>query len=137
MSGSKPVPAPGISAIRAHDDVVLASMALKDGTDRARLSRFHDDIWDLDPAIFHVTARNAFRTIDFSGIACPLERLTAKEYIYAWLNELLPDRAGRLRPLSTRTALATLRRFMTFVRERSGRFDAAYINQETLDAYLH
>ncbi|ODU35466.1 MULTISPECIES: hypothetical protein [Sphingomonadaceae] len=137
MSGSKPVPAPGISAIRAHDDVVLASMALKDGTDRARLSRFHDDIWDLDPAIFHVTARNAFRTIDFSGIACPLERLTAKEYIYAWLNELLPDRAGRLRPLSTRTALATLRRFMTFARERSGRFDAAYINQETLDAYLH
>jgi len=29
MSGSKPVPAPGISAIRAHDDVVLDSMALE------------------------------------------------------------------------------------------------------------
>lgn len=136
MSGSQPALAPGISAIRGRDDVVLASMALKDGTDSARLSRFHEDIWDIDPAIFHVTARNAFRTIDFSGIACPVERLTAKEYIYAWLNELLPDRAGRLRPLSTRTALATLRRFMAFVRERVGRFDARIIDQTMLDAYL-
>ncbi|AIT79768.1 MULTISPECIES: hypothetical protein [Novosphingobium] len=136
MSESQPALAPGLSAIRAHDDVVLASMALKDGTDRAKLSRFHDDIWDIDPAIIHVTARNAFRTIDFSGIACPIERLTAKEYIYAWLNELLPDRAGRLRPLSTRTALATLCRFMAFVRERVGRFDVRIIDQALLDGYL-
>ncbi|PAL21817.1 hypothetical protein [Sphingopyxis sp. GW247-27LB] len=136
MSGVEPVLAPGVSAIRSSDDVVLASMALKEGVDREALSRFHEDVWDLDPAIFHVTARNAFRTIDFGGIACPIERLTAKEYIYAWLNELLPDRAGRLRPLATRAALATLCRFMAFVRERTGRFDADAIDQAMLDAYL-
>lgn len=136
MSGIEPALATGASTIRSADDVVLASMALKKGTDREGLSRFGEDVWDLDPAIFHITARNAFRTIDFRGIACPVERLTAKEYIYAWLNELLPDRAGRLRPLSTRAALATLCRFMAFVRERLGRFDAGAIDQNLLDAYL-
>ena len=65
-----------------------------------------------------------------------MERLTAKEYIYAWLNERLPDRSGRLRPLSARAALATLRQFMAFVREREGQFDAALIDQDLLDAYL-
>ncbi len=124
------------STIRANDEVVLASMKLKEGTDRAALSRFGEDVWDLDPAIFHVTARNTFRTIDFRGIACPVERLTAKEYIYAWLNELLPDRATRLRPLGARAALADLRQFMTFVRERQGRFDGALIDQDLLDAWL-
>lgn len=83
-----------------------------------------------------MTARNAFKTIDFTDIACPVERLTAKEYIFAWLNERLPDRSGRLRPLSARAALATLRQFMAFVREREGRFDAVLIDQDLLDAYL-
>ena len=124
------------SAIRSESDIVLCSMKLKEGTDRERLSRFGDDVWNLGPAIFHVTARNAFRTIDFTDIACPVERLTAKEYIYAWLNERLPDRSGRLRPLSARAALASLRQFMAFVREREGRFDAALIDQDLLDAYL-
>ncbi len=136
MSRVEPGLATGVSTIRSGEDVVLASMALKEGTDRDRLSRFGEDVWDLDPAIFHITARNAFRTINFRPITCPVERLTAKEYIYAWLNELLPDRAGRLRPLSTRAALATLCRFMAFVRERLGRFDAGIIDQALLDAYL-
>ncbi|MGV1833024.1 hypothetical protein [Agrobacterium vitis] len=124
------------SAIRSQNDIVLCSMKLKDGTDRETLSRFGDDVWNLDPAIFHMTARNAFRTINFTNIACPVERLTAKEYIFAWLNERLPDRSERLRPLSARAALATLGHFMAFVREREGRFDAAFIDQDLLDAYL-
>lgn len=128
--------APLTSAFRSADDIVLASMPLREGTDRSCLSRFGDDVWDMDPAIFHMTARNAFRTIDFGGITCPVERLTAKEYIYAWLNERLPDRAARLRPLSTRAALATLRQLMAFVRERLGVFDAAAIDQDLLDAWL-
>jgi hypothetical protein len=135
MSAIARTSAPLASARRSADDIVLASMPLKDGADRSRLSRFGEDIWDMDPAIFQMTARNAFRSIDFGGIACPIERLTAKEYIYAWLNERLPDRAARLRPLSTRAALATLRRFMNFVRDRLGTFDAAAIDQELLDAY--
>lgn len=136
MTATNLAPATTSSAIRSQNDIVLCSMRLKEGTDPQMLSRFGDDVWNLDPAIFHVTARNAFRTIDFTGIACPAERLTAKEYIYAWLNERLPDRSGRLRPLSARAALATLRQFMAFVREREGRFDSALIDQDLLDAYL-
>mgnify|MGYP004449798449 CR=1 FL=1 len=136
MRGREPALAPLRSAKRPADAIVLAAMALKEGANRERLSRFDEDVWDLDPAIFHITARNAFRTIDFGSIACPVERLTAKEYIYAWLNEALPDRSGRLRPLSTRSALAVLRRFMTFVRERLGRFEVDAIDQNLLDAYL-
>lgn len=136
MRGREQALAPVQSTKRSSDDIVLAAMALKDGTNRERLSRFGEDVWDLDPAIFHITARNAFRTVDFGPIACPVERLAAKEYIYAWLNEPLPDRLGRLRPLSTRSALAVLRRFMTFVRERLGRFAVDAIDQDLLDAYL-
>jgi len=136
MSKIESILAQGASAIRLDDDVVLTSMALKEGVDREKLSRFHEDVWDLDPAIFHITARSAFRTVNFRGIVCTVERLTAKEYIYAWLNELLPDRANRLRPLSTRAALATLCRFMAFARNKRGKFDAGAIDQRQLDAYL-
>ncbi|HLP68644.1 MAG TPA: hypothetical protein VK181_14105 [Rhizobium sp.] len=124
------------SNIRSDTDIVLASMKLKEGTDREALSRFGDDVWKLDPAIFQEMARHAFRTIDFTTIVCPVEKLTAKEYIYAWLNERLPDRSQRLRPLRARSALGTLLQFMTFVREREGRFDPALIDQDLLDAYL-
>ena len=75
------------SIVRSLDDVVLKSMALAKATHRGSLSRFGDDVWDMEPAIFHVTARNAFRTVDFTAIVCPVEKLMAKEYIYAWLDE--------------------------------------------------
>ncbi|MGE4302714.1 MAG: hypothetical protein AB7E24_01625 [Novosphingobium sp.] len=136
MRGTETAFTPVHSTKRVPDAIVLASMTLKEGTDRDKLSRFGDDVWDLDPAIFQITARNAFRTIDFRSIACPVERLTAKEYIYASLNESFPDRAGRLRPLATRAALAVLRQFLTFVRERLGRFDVGAIDQDLLDTYL-
>lgn len=136
MSATKLATATAPSAQRSETDIVLCAMKLKEGTDRQVLSRFGDDVWNLDPAIFHVTARNACRKVDFTTIACPMERLTAKEFIYAWLNERLPDRSGRLRPLSAQATLSSLRRFMAFVRERQGRFDAALIDQDLLDAYL-
>ncbi|WP_292053724.1 hypothetical protein [Mesorhizobium sp.] len=103
---------------------------------REALSRFNDDIWDMEPAIFHVTARNAFRTVDFSGIVCPSEKLMAKEYIFAWLNERLPDGGARLRPVSAHSALMELMRFVTFTREKLGRFDVSLIDQELIDAWL-
>ncbi|OAI31622.1 hypothetical protein A1351_21115 [Methylosinus sp. R-45379] len=136
MTATNVLRAAAPSTIRSPSDIVLCSMKLQEGTNPETLSRFGDDVWNLDPAIFHLTARNAFRTIGFTDIACPVERLTAKEYIFAWLNERLPDRSGRLRPLSARAALATLRQFMAFVREREGRFDAALVDQDLLDSYL-
>ncbi|WP_046801819.1 hypothetical protein [Agrobacterium sp. LC34] len=115
-----------VSRIRADDDIVLASMPLRDGTDRATLSRFADNVWDMAPAMFNM-ARKAFRTVDFSVIPCAAERLLAKEYIYAWMNERLAYGEPRLRPVSGHSALATLRRFLDFVRSRIGRFDLAVV----------
>jgi len=111
-------------------------MKIADGVPVETLSRFGDDIWDLSPAIFHVTARRVARKITFAGIVCPVERLTAKEYIFAWLNERLPDPAGRLQPLQARAALGSLRQFMGFVRDRHGRFDPALVDQVVLDDWL-
>jgi hypothetical protein len=114
----------------------LKAGALTKDTARETLSRFEEDIWDMEPAIFHVTARNAFRTVDFSGIACPGEKLMAKEYIFAWLNERLPDGGARLRPVSAHSALMELMRFVTFTREKLGRFHVSLIDQELIDVWL-
>jgi hypothetical protein len=124
------------SAIRSADDIVLARLKINEGVLPQSLSQFADDIWDLGPAIFSRTARRRACKIAFSGIVCPVERLTAKEYIFAWLTERLPDPAGRLPPLQAQTALGALRRFMDFVRNREGRFDPAFIDQSLLDDWL-
>lgn len=123
-----------VSRIRAEDDIVLASMPLRDGTDRATLSRFGADVWEMAPAIFNMT-RKAFLTIDFSVIPCPAERLLAKEYIHAWMNERLADGEPRLRPVAGHRALAMLRRFLDFVRSGSGRLDLAAVDQDLIDTY--
>lgn len=125
-----------VSAIRDRNDIVLGTMRIAEGVNIETLSRFGDDIWDLGTAIFHVTARRVARKITFAGIACPVERLTAKEYIFAWLNERLPDPAGRLQPLQARATLGALRKFMGFVRGRHGRFDPALVDQVVLDDWL-
>jgi integrase len=125
-----------VSAVRSAGDIVLGRMKIAEGVNIETLSRFGDDIWDLGPAIFNVTARRVARKITFAGIACPVERLTAKEYIFAWLNERLPDPAGRLQPLQARAALGALRQFMGFVRGRHGRFEPAFVDQVVLDDWL-
>ena len=125
-----------VSAVRGVNDIVLATMKIADGVQVETLSRFGEDIWDLGPAIFQVTARRVARKITFTGIVCQVERLTAKEYIFAWLNERLPDPAGRLQPLQARAALGSLRQFMGFVRGRHGRFDPALVDQAVLDDWL-
>lgn len=119
----------------AARDIVLRSMPLKSGTDRLTLSQFGEDRWDLRPAIFQIRARYVPKAIDFGVIDCPVERLVAKEYIYAWLNERLPDRLRRLPPLSVPSELNNLLRFMAFVRERLGWFDAQSIDQALIDEY--
>lgn len=123
------------SLYRAAADVLLASMPLHDGTDRATLSRFGDDCWDLSPAIFQTRVATSERQLDFITIECPIERLTAKEYVYAGLNERFFDGRRPLRPISARNALRDLIRFMVFVRGQLGRFDIQMIDQDLLDAF--
>lgn len=123
------------SRYRSPDDIVLSSMPISKDTDRARLSRFGDDRWDMTPGIFQTRARSFSRELDFTSIDCPVERLTAKEYIYASLNERLSDGRSRLRPSATVIALRDLRRFMIFVCDRLGTFDVGMIDQELSDAF--
>lgn len=120
---------------RSPDDIVLASMPLREDTDCTLPSRFGDDCWNMAPGIFQTHARHVHRKLDFSEIGCPVERLAAKEYIYAALNERLTDGRPRLRPAAARAALRDLQRFMVFARDRVGLFDAAKIDQELVDAY--
>ena len=49
------------SRIRRNDELVLATQALKAGTDETMLSRFGDDRWDLAPAIFRENVRVPLR----------------------------------------------------------------------------
>jgi hypothetical protein len=135
----RPEPSSGLyraSSIRAAEDIVLARLKITEGVPIETLSRFGDGVWDLSPAIFHVPVRPVQGKVDFTGIDCPVERLTAKEYIFAWLNERIADPAGRLQPLQARTALTMLRQFMAFMHGRQGRFAPALIDQPLLDDWL-
>lgn len=125
-----------LSRIRRPDDIVLASMPLREDADRSVLSRFAEDVWSMDAAIFRVTVR-LYRTISFESILCPVEKLTAKEYIYAWLNERFPDRSERLSPSTARVAMVGLCQFMAFVCDRIGTFDVSAIDQDLLDEWRH
>lgn len=123
------------SLVRCAADVVLASMPLRDDTDRERLSRFGDDHWDMTPAIFQSRLRACRARLDFARIDCPAERLLAKEYIFARLNQRLGHRDLRLRPHRARDELNHLLRFTSFVRQRLGGLDIGLIDQELIDAY--
>ncbi len=126
---------PPASAHRCTDDIVLISMPLRDDVNRETLSRFGEDHWDMQPAILSSHGRRLAHVLDFTEIACPLERLTAKEYIFASLNIRFGGKARRLHPGSARAALLKLQRFVSFVRVRNGQFDVSTIDQETIDAY--
>ena len=54
-----------VSLLRRDDELVLATQALKPGTDETSLSRFGDDRWDLAPAVFRENAPHALTVVDF------------------------------------------------------------------------
>jgi hypothetical protein len=74
------------SRIRRDDELVLATPALKAGTNETTLSRFGDDRWDLAPAIFRENVARSVTAVNFSELHDPLQRLTAKEFLWARLN---------------------------------------------------
>ena len=125
-----------VSKYRRDDEPVLAAMPLKPGSDPAMLSRFGDDRWNLHPAIFRENLPTTHRTLDFTTIADPLQRLTAKEYLWARLNERRPGYQDRLAPSYAYVTLRTLRPFMTFVQAQTGAFIVAAVDQDLLDAFL-
>jgi hypothetical protein len=125
------------SRIRRDDEPVLATQVLKAGTDEARLSRFGDDRWDLAPAIFRENVPRSSTVVNFAALHDPLHRLTAKEFLWARLNEPSPSPTqARLAPTCVRAALADLTKFMAFVSRHLGVFALHKVDQVLLDAYL-
>jgi hypothetical protein len=125
------------SRIRRDDELVLATQALKAGTNETTLSRFGDDRWDLAPAIFRENAARSVTVVNFSALHDPLQRLTAKEFLWARLNEPSPcPTQARMAPTCARSALADLTKFMAFVCGYLGVFALHQVDQTLLDAYL-
>jgi hypothetical protein len=125
------------SRIRRDDELVLATQVLKAGTNETTLSRFADDRWDLAPAIFRENVPRSIAAVDFTALHDPLQRLTAKEFLWARLNEPSPcPTQARMAPTCVRAALADLTRFMVFVSRHVGVFALHKVDQTLLDAYL-
>ncbi|MDA9391613.1 hypothetical protein WN73_13400 [Bradyrhizobium sp. CCBAU 45394] len=123
--------------MRRDDERVLATHALKPGTNEACLSHFRDDRWDLAPAIFRENVQQSTTVVDFTALADPLQRLTAKEFIWARLNEPSPSPTrARMSPTVARWALSNLAGFMAFVARQAGTFAMHLVDQAMLDAYL-
>jgi integrase len=125
------------SRIRRDGELVLATQVLKAGTNETTLSRFGNDRWDLAPAIFRENVPRSITIVNFTTLHDPLRRLTAKEFLWARLNEPSPyPRQARMAPTCARAALADLTRFMAFVSRHVGAFALHKVDQTLLDAYL-
>jgi hypothetical protein len=132
-----PIDTWAISQRRRANEIVLATHALKPGTEEQPLSQFVDDQWDLSPAIFRENAPRSITAIDFTTLDDPWQRLTAKEFIWARLNEPSPyPRQVRMAPTMARATLFTVSRFMAFVAGHAGMFATRLVDQALLDAYL-
>jgi hypothetical protein len=119
------------------DTLVLLRRALRPGTDAARLSRFSDDRWSLDPAVFEDHAKA--RSLNFALVPQAL-RLEAKHYVWQLLNHHQPramPRAAATRP-AVSTILASFPHFKAFATWLSGRGVVSFgqVTLELLDGYL-
>ncbi|MCR5857374.1 hypothetical protein [Mesorhizobium sp. J428] len=125
------------SKYRRADELVLATQTLRPDADPERLSRFGDDRWDLRPAIFRENVPRGLTSVDFGVIADPLQRLTAKEFLWARMNEASPlPTQPRMAPTTARTTLTGIASFMDFVARECGRFSMHAVDQPLLDAHL-
>ncbi|RUV32469.1 hypothetical protein EOA86_02340 [Mesorhizobium sp. M5C.F.Ca.IN.020.32.2.1] len=137
MASTTPTETWAISRTRRADEIVLATHELKPGTEETSLSRFIDDRWDLAPAIFRENVPRSLVTVDFTNLEDPWQQLTAKEFIWARMNEASPlPTQARLAPTMARATLHMLSGFMAFVAHHAGRFAMHLVDQALLDAYL-
>jgi hypothetical protein len=119
------------------DTLVLLRRALRPGTDAAGFSRFSDDRWSLDHAVFEDHAKA--RSLNFALVPQAL-RLEAKHYVWQLLNHEKPramPRAAATRP-AVSTILASFPHFKAFATWLSGRGVTPFgqVTLELLDGYL-
>ncbi|MCX5203922.1 hypothetical protein OG897_21005 [Streptomyces sp. NBC_00237] len=119
------------------DTLVLLHRPLRPGTDLKRLSRFADDRWDLDPAIFEDHAKA--KSLNFAPIPGPL-RLEAKHYVWQLLNHPRPGtmRRGTGNRPAPGTVLAAFNPFKSFLSwlHRQNVTAFGHVTSALLDDYL-
>jgi len=126
-----------MASVHVRDtDGVLAGLPTRPGISLSSLPVFGEDHWDVAPAVFRENTRRCHCNVDFAQIADPLQRLTAKEYLYARLHEPEGGLSARLAPGSVRAVLNRLLRFMAFAEDRLGTFRLDVFAQADLDAWL-
>lgn len=120
------------------DALVLANRDLRPGTDLSTLSRFRDECWDLNPAIFEDHYRST--TLNFTLVPHRL-RPAAKFYLWQLLNhEDSRDARGRT---GRRTAVSTIHfafvsrlRFVLDLLDGQGIMEFSQVTNAMLDDYL-
>lgn len=114
---------------------VLAAAALRPGFDRSSLSRYGDDRWDLNPAVFRENVRSSDATVDFSVVDDPKIAEALRDYLYVRLNTDLPAQKLRATPVNVRRLFRSARSFFDFVKAAYGVFDPRRVDQVLLDDF--
>lgn len=114
---------------------VLATAALRPGFDRSALSRYGDDRWDLNPAVFRENVRSSDATVDFSVVDDPKIAEALRDYLYVRLNTDLPAQKLRATPVNVRRLFRSARSFFDFVKAAYGVFDPRRVDQVLLDDF--
>ncbi len=114
---------------------ILATAPLHAGFDRAQLSRFNDDKWDLGPAIFRENTRQSDTRVDFTLIGDPMIVAAMRDYLYVRLNVDLPGYKRRASAVSARRLFRFAANFFGFVKNECGICDLHHVDQAPLDRY--
>lgn len=114
---------------------VLATATLRPGFERSSLSRYGDDRWDLNPAVFRENVRSSDATVDFSVVDDPQIDEALRDYLYVRLNIDLPGYRMRATPVNVRRLFRSARSFFDFVKAAHGVFDLCRVDQTLLDDF--
>ncbi|MFD5063822.1 hypothetical protein [Streptomyces sp. NPDC058394] len=116
---------------------MLLNRDLHPDTDPAELSRFGDDWWDLNPAIFEHHKRSS--SLNFALIPAAL-RSAAKHYVWQLINHADPrpiaGRTGRLAVVTVAGLFAASLQFVLKWFADQGVTQFSQVTQEMLDDYI-
>lgn len=146
MTVADPASTTGLrSAYFAEDAPVLRGRLLADAGVRAlRLARtwhadrppiFGDDVWQLGWAQTRRNVPPATLVVDFRRIADQVQRLTAKEFLYARLNERVTGIKRNLPVQVVRQELNFALALFSYLDREQGGMRLLAVTQEVLDAY--
>lgn len=99
------------------------------------ISRYGDDRWDL-ASFVHTPSRRHEHVVNWLSVADPVRRESARQYLYARLNERLVPRARLLAPSSAVSQLRGVRRFFEHLDDRWDGIPLALVGQAVYAAYL-